>query len=217
MADQRERCLRAFRNGDKENALRLLSTVEQPEPVLVNWSAYWGWPDVCRQLVENYKLSPSDMAHIGGGCFMHRPLLLACGYDRVEVVKYLLTLPQIMLTVTEGEYGGGVGWSALEWACRDEHLSIIEVLVSEPSVHMPNYLPSDKFTVLSLLSRRMSVSTEFPITAYFPVFMAGNTAAGKTTLTKALLTKYSHSRHGGEMVTDVENLTAGICPSKCSV
>ena len=110
------------------------------------------------------------------------------------------------------------GWSPLEWACRYEDLSVIEVLVSKPSVHMPNHLPSDKFPVLSLLSRRMSGSTEFPITPYFPVFMAGNTAAGKSTLTKAMLEldPYNHSRHGGRMVTGVKTLTAGICPSKCS-
>ena len=111
-----------------------------------------------------------------------------------------------------------VGRSPLEWACRYEHLSVIEVLVSEPSVHMPDYLPSDKFPVLSLLSRRMSGSTEFPITPYFPVFMAGNTAAGKSTLTKAMLqlTQWDRSKHGGEMVTGVKTLTAGICPSQCS-
>ena len=109
-------------------------------------------------------------------------------YGRVEVVKYLLTLPPVMLIVNEGRFWWS--WyssSPLEYACRYEHLSVIEVLVSKPYVHMPNHLRSNEFPVLSLLSRRMSGSTEFPIKPYFPVFMAGNTAAGKSTLTKAML------------------------------
>ena len=211
MADLRQRCERAFRDGRKEDALTLLSKVEQPDPDLVFYSAGHGWLDVCRHLVEDYHLSPSYQ--YGG----YRPLHYACMYGRVEVVKYLLTLPPVMLTVNERDGGVGFGYSALEWACRGEHLSVIELLVSEPSVHMPNRLLSNKFTVLSLLSRRMSGSTEFPITPYFPVFMAGNTAAGKSTLTKAMieLTQPTYSRHGGEMVTGVKTLTAGICPSQC--
>ena len=112
-----------------------------------------------------------------------------------------------MLTVNERD-GGGYGYSALEWACRREHLSVIKVLISEPSVHMPNRLLNNKFTVLSLLSGRMSGSTEFPITPYFLVFMTGNTAAGKTTLTKVM--QHGYFRHGDKMVTGVKTLTAGM-------
>ena len=221
MADLRDLCLHAFRVGPKEGALRLLSKVEQPDPHLVHFSAMWGWLDVCRQLVENYNLSPTKEATIYiGGIYYFKPLHLACLHGRVEVVKYLLTLPAVMLTVNEGRGGwyGDRGSSPLELACRREHLSVIEVLVSKPSVHMPDDLTSDKFPVLSLLSRIKSGSTEFPITPYFPVFMAGNTAAGKSTLTKAMLEVCINgcSRHGGRMVTGVKTLTAGIYPSQCS-
>ena len=214
MTDLRELCQSAFCDGRKEDARRLLRNVQQPDPHLIHWSAWHGWTDVCQQLVEWYWLSPSNEEDIFGNGVIFRPLHLACEYGRVEVVKYLLTLPPVMLTVNECD---GRGWSALVCACKYEHLSVLELLVNEPSVHMPTNLPSNKFTVLSLLFRRMSGSTEFPITPYFPVFMAGNTAAGKTTLTKAMLqlTQYSHSRHGGEMVTGVKTPTAGICPSQC--
>ena len=212
------RCLRAFQDGRKEDALRLLSKVEQPDPQLVHYAARNGWQDLCQQLVENYNLSPSDEADIDGDGVMYRPLHMACMYGRVEVVKYLMTLPPVMLTVNEGIGVGNGGWNAIEWACRREHLSVLELLLNKPFVHIPNYLPSNKFTVLSLLSKRMSGSTEFWIGPYFPVFMAGNTAAGKTTLTKAMLqmTQYSHSRYGSKKVTGVKTLTAGICPSQCS-
>ena len=206
MADLRERCWHALREGHKEDALRLLSKIDHPDPHFVDYAAKHGWQDVCRQLVENYNLISSDQIH------WYRPLHLACEYGRVEVVKYLLTLPPVMRTVNQRV---GYDGSAIELACRGGHLSVIKVLVSEPSVHMPNDLPSDKFAILSLLSRIRCGSTEFPIRPYFPVFMAGNSATGKTTLTKAvlLLTEYSSPMR---MVTDVKTLTAGICPSKCS-
>ena len=213
MADLRELCWRAFRVGHKEDALTLLLKVEQPDSKLVHLSAYRGWKDVCRQLVENYNLSPTDKADVFG--IVWRPLHWACEYNRVEVVKYLLTFPSVLLTVNERD-GGGL--NALEQACYGEHLSLIEVLVNEPSVHIPCHLHSEKFSVLSLLSRIISGSIEYRITPYFPVFMAGNTVAGKTTLTKAILqlTQYRYSIHGREIVTGVKTLTAGICPSQCS-
>ena len=220
MADLREPCRLAFASGRKELALRSLAQGQQPHPHVVHWAARHGWHDLCRQLVESYNLSPSDKAAIFIGGVMCRPLHLACAYGRVEVVKYLLTLPPVMFTVNERD-GDGVGvgaWSAIEWACRFEHLPVLELLLNEPSVLMPSHLHSDDFFVLSLLSRRISWSTEFPVKSYFPIFMAGNTAAGKTTLTTAMLqlTQFSHSRHGDKMVTGVKTLTAGICPSRCS-
>ena len=119
MADLGVLCLRAFEDGHKEDALRLLSKVNQPDPKLVHWSAMNGWQDVCCQLVENYNLSPSYKAAIFGYGVMYMPLHLACEYGRVEVVKYLLTLPSVMLIVNECD-GVGVGRSALELACRYE-------------------------------------------------------------------------------------------------
>ena len=214
MADLTKQCWRAFEHGNKEDALRLLPKVQQPDQHFVHYATWHGWRDVCQQLVEKYQLSPSNEADILGG--RDRPLHLACSSGRVEVVKYLLTLPSVLLTVNECD-GGGL--SALDLACTHEHLSVIKLLLKEPLVRIPNHhLLSDKFSVLSLLCRRVIWSTEFPCRSYFPVFMAGNTAAGKTTLTKAMLqlTQYNRSRHDGETVTGVKTLTAGICPSQCS-
>ena len=65
-------------NGRKEDARRLLSQVQQPHPHCVHWAADHGWQDLCRQLVENYNLSPSDEADIFGDGSMYRPLHRAC-------------------------------------------------------------------------------------------------------------------------------------------
>ena len=221
MAGIRRLCLRAFRDGHKEEALRLLAQIQQPDQQLVHRAAYQGWLDLCQQLVENYKLSPSAKAEIFGD--VYRPLHLACEYGRVEVVRYLLTLPSVLLTVNERDGGDG-GLSALDLACKYEHLSVLELLLSEPSVHLPrDYLHTKNFAVLSFLSKKLLWSTQFFVMSYFHVFMAGNTASGKTTLTKAMVKKaeYSFSRFipgniESEMISKVKTLTAGICPSQCS-
>ena len=212
MADVSEQCLCAFEDGRKEDALMLLSKGKQPEQELVSWAAFHGWQDVCQELVKCYGLSPSDALEFFGGS---RPLHLACRMGRAQVVSYLLTLRSVVLTVNEDD---GYGQSALDRALYSEDLTVIELLMREPSVKSKpkQYLPSHQFAVLSLLSTMINWSTEFPIRPYFHVFMAGNTAAGKTTLAHAMLkmTDLYSSSHGG-WVSGVETLTAGICPMKC--
>ena len=89
--------------------------------------------------------SPSDKTDIFGGDVC-RPLHLGCVYGGVEVDKYLLTFSSVLLSVDE--WDGSVfvaGWGALDWACGHEHLSVLELLLNEPSVLVLNYLPSHKF------------------------------------------------------------------------
>ena len=213
MAVLREKCWCAFAYGHREDALILFQKldIDQLHQDLVYWAVKHGWVDIVQELVEKHHLSPSEKVDSIGG---QRPLHKACMMGSVEMVKYLLTCPSVLLTVNE-EYGDR---SALDLACGNAHLSVIELLLKEPSVHMPNkQLHSDDFAVLSLLSTKMKWSTEFPIMPYFPVFMAGNSAAGKTTLTEAML-QLSHPSLSGHdrMVSAIKTLTAGICPSQCS-
>ena len=148
MANQCNRCWGAFYDGNKEDALRLLPKVQKPEQEFVFLEVENGWDDDCQQLVESYHLSPSDRSAF----VEYRPLHLACMSGRVQVVKYLLTLPFVMLTIIERDDDGT---SALDCACSWEHLPVIKLLLREPSVHMPNHLFSHKFPILFLLSTRM--------------------------------------------------------------
>ena len=218
MADVREQCLRAFIHGDKEVAQQLLARVPDPQTLresynrtLVHRAAIHGWHDICQILVEQHHVNPSDKDD-------HEcsPLHCACRNGRAQTVQYLLSLPTVMDTVNDEEHV--FGRSALELACGGAHLSVLEVLLREPSVQMPTKrIRSNDFAVLSLLATRIQWSTEFPIQPYSRVFMAGNSAAGKTTLTTALLSLDIHSpvSHDG-LVTGVKTLTAGICPTQCS-
>ena len=207
--DISEQCLCAFRYCQKEDALRLLPKVQQPHQDLVLYAAKHGWHDILQDLIENYYLSSTDKGVIFS---RHGPLQIACAYNRAEVVKYLLTFPSVLLTVNDEDDDG---MSALDHACYSVCPAAIEMLLTEPSVCMPNKkLYNHRFAILSLLSSKMNWSTELYINLHFPVFMAGNSGAGKTTLTTVMkrLTEYRYS----DPVSEVKTLTAGICPTRCS-
>ena len=219
MGNVTERCLRAFEDG-QEDVLKLLPKVDQPQTVkddgnqtLVHFAAWHGWHSVCRTLVEDYHLNPAEKDDHG-----LTPLHLACRRGHAQVVKYLLAFPTVLLTVNDEDH---IGDSALDRTCAYGHLPVVEILVQEPFVKMPTKnLPSAKFSVLSLLSSRIEWSTQFTMRPYFTVFMAGNSAAGKTTLATAIvnldpISSSSSSRHCG-LVSGVKTLTAGICPTQCS-
>ena len=219
MADVAERCLDAFEWGQKEEALRLLPKVHQPQNVksshgftFIHWAAFRGWHDVCQILVEKYHLNPADKNDDE-----YTPLHFACMEYEAQVMEYLLSLPTVLLAVNDEDIEGQ---TALDWACSCPYLPMIEKLVREPSVHMPTeHLPSHNFGVLSLFSSRMEWDTEFPIRPSFRVFMAGNSAAGKTTLTTVMvkLTEFLYtSPRLDDLVTEVKTLTAGVCPTPCS-
>ena len=217
MADVRKQCLRAFFNGQKEVARKLLPTVPHPQSLadpgnwtVVHYAAMHGWHDICQLLVEQYNMCPTDKDVYGWSPF-HR----ACWCVSATVVSYLLSLPTVLPTINDGDMNG---WSGLDYACYHEHLPVIQILLKEPSIIMTsNKLPSHNFAVLSLLSNRIKWSTKFDIEPYSRVFMAGNSGAGKTTLTTAMLSLDSSSciSHKGQVAV-VKTLTAGICPSKCS-
>ena len=136
-------------------------------------------------------------------------------HGSATVVSYLLSLPTVLPTINDKDV---YGRSALDLACINEHLPVIKLLLRQPSIIMPtNKLWSRNFDVLSLLSDRMEWSTEFDIEPYSRVFMAGNSGAGKTTLTTAILSldPRSNVSHDGQ-VSGVKTLTAGICPTQCS-
>ena len=132
------------------------------------------------------------------------------------MVSYLLSLPTVLPTINDKYVDG---WSVLDYGMLlFKHLPVIKLLLRQPSIIMPtNKLRSRNFDVLSLLSDRVEWNTEFDIEPYSRVFMAGNSGAGKTTLTKAILSldPSSDVSHDGQ-VSGVKTLTAGICPTQSS-
>ena len=91
-----EECLDAFRYGKKEEALKLLPKLSNPETVidsywdsstLMHHAARHGWGDVCKLLVEKYNCEPTAVN------YRHwSPLHFACWGGKENLVKYLITL-----------------------------------------------------------------------------------------------------------------------------
>ena len=229
MTDVEKKCLRAFENGEKEKAARLLTEVEHPQRIkdgfgqsLVHFAAKNGWQDICKLSIEHYHCGAAD--EDAGG---KRPLHCACAYGQVGVVNYLIKHPTVITTANDKSdwlflVSGVCVGNALDMACSKGHLPVVKELLKLPYIRMPtDHLYSNKFAVLSLLNSKMEPSAEFPVRPRFPVFMTGNSGAGKTTLTTAMqqlsydiLLDSSHPIDKG-MVSGIKPLTAGICPATC--
>ena len=199
MADVKEKCLLAFKNGDKEKVIKLLPKIQQPQNTtffsfgcnnctLVHLATRWGWDDVCQLLVETYHCDPTAK-----GEWQRSPLHWACNFGHVRMVNYLLRLPNVTKTINDKDM---LGYTPLYLACTRARLEVIEALLRVPSI-------------------AIEWKTEYFIGPYFNIFMTGNSGAGKSTLAALLveLTQYSPSRHG--KVSGVKTLTAGVCHMQC--
>ena len=228
MAKILKKCVHAFRNGNKEVAWQSLREVDQPNALvdcdswdmgLIHHAAKHGWSDICRILVEKYHCDPLAVDREGA-----TPLRWACDVGSVPTVEYLLSLPKVMMTVNDRD---GNGDTPLHSACKFGHLPVIEVLLSHPSVsitEMDAYglmpiecLTKFNYAILNEFSRKgIDWDTNVFVQPYFNVFMAGNTEAGKTTLTHTLeeLTLDIPSQHG--RVSGVKADTAGVSSTQCT-
>ncbi len=87
-------CLRAFADGNREDAQRLLKQVQQPKLLkdekdgagLVQWAANRGWLDVVKVLIEEYYFDPM-CEDKQGKTLLH----YACQGSHLNLVKYLIT------------------------------------------------------------------------------------------------------------------------------
>ena len=220
MADVSEKCLLAFKYGDKNKVIELLPKMQQPQNTtfrfldwgscaLVHLAAFHGWDDMCQILVETYHCDPTAKNDE-----QRSPLHLACRYDHVRVVDYLLRLPNVTRTINDNDIDGH---TPLYYACKYAHFEVLEALLRVPSIAIPTEdLTYFKFSVVSVLaSRRDWWKTECFILPYFNIFMTGNSGSGKSTLATLLveLTQGIPSQHG--KVSGVKTLTAGVCHMQC--
>ena len=221
-------CLDAFFTGNKEEVLKLLPKLHSPETVvdsrdpwkgctLLHYAACNGWEDVCKLLVERCKCDPTSVNHFGD-----RPLHMACRLGKGAVVKYLISLPSVLRGINAKNV---LGTSPLHWACICNHYGVIEILLESNSVnlteennqkHTPlEYLFKDGYSALSRVADKIDWSTQVSVKSFFSVFLVGNSAAGKSTLVAAMLelTRYTPTQHG--LISNVEELTAGVVPTQC--
>ena len=147
--------MEVFAHRDKEQALQLLSSVNQPNTIrstddfgdlpsgstLLHYAARRGWSDVCRTLVEQYQCRVDETDDAGSNA-----LHTACVFGEVAVVKYLLTLRSVLANI----------------AARDRHGRTPLERVT-----------ANKYEVLSLFASLVDSRMELPVDAFFNIFMLG--------------------------------------------
>ena len=87
------KCWRAFKNGEKEEAIRLLAFVNNPRRLkdndhttILHWACYHGWIDIVMKLINEYQfhLKYRD-------CYNNTPLHYACSQNRnLHIKRYLI-------------------------------------------------------------------------------------------------------------------------------
>ena len=228
MAGVEKECLDAFCFGKKEEALKLLSKLPSPEtitdsrdfwkgPTLVHHAARHGWEDVCKLLVEKYNCQPTTVDDGG-----YSPLHVACFSGKKAVVKYLLSLPSILRRTNDKN---NFGRTPLHLVCFWRKIAIVEILLE---TNLANVAEEDEFgltpfeflsecgyNVLSGVANKIDWSTQLKVGSFFNVFLVGNTAAGKSTLAATMLelTRVDPTQHG--RISNVQELTAGVVPTRC--
>ena len=87
-----EKCLRAFENGEKEEAIRLLPVVVNPrrlkdykQRTILHWACYHGWIDIVMKLINEYQFSTKCRDF-----YNNTPLHDACGNGDIEMIRYLI-------------------------------------------------------------------------------------------------------------------------------
>ena len=187
MEDVARTCYNAFLRRDKEMVLRILPIVSSPGGIV-------GYND---------------------NTLLHRA---ACnGWDDIcLLLMETYGCPPITLD--------SVGQSPLHCACSAGHSSVIALFLSKTSLRLTDkdvdgitpfhYLSKHPSAMLQLASV-VNWDIEFPVSPLFKIFMTGNSAAGKSSLTAVMeeLANPTHSKHG--LVTGVKPLTAGVHTAKC--
>lgn len=114
-------------------------------------------------------------------------------------------------------------------ACQSGCVSVVSHLLSLPDINPApqnyyNQTPielvhpylSSRTMILQLFERFKSCRTNFPIQSYTKVFLCGNTAVGKSSLTRVIIVRSENkpdaAYNPSEVVTGVTLLTAGIEP-----
>ena len=151
-------CVRAFKQGNQQDATRLLPYTRNAAFVrittsvshvgyllagclvsLLHLAAYHGWVDVVDDLIAKYKCG----ANWKDSCGL-TPMHYAASRGHVAIVRYFINNQNCDPVAQDN-----ADWTALHYACRNGHLGVTQYLVSE--LHCdPSFVNSSGSTSLHL-------------------------------------------------------------------
>ena len=130
-------CIEAFKQGNKQDAERLLPLIRHPADIwttafsipgvwyaelvsLLHLAAAQGWMDIIIDLITKYKCDTNCKDKDG-----HTPLHYAAIKGSLEVVKYFINKQTCDPMVRDND-----GITPLHYACQYNHLNIVQFLIS---------------------------------------------------------------------------------------
>ena len=158
MVDLQQRCTAAFKQGDHDEAGRLLPEIQKPQDIvtefylagtkttttnvtLLHLAAYHGWLDNIKTMKEYFKRNYTDS---NGST----PLHYAAAGDSFAVIDYLITELDYDHTTCTPNNDGAL---PLHIACRNGHLNATKYFITEQNCD-PNYQDRDGWTLLHYAS-----------------------------------------------------------------
>ena len=121
-------CLKAFQDGQKEEAVRLLSLAvdlhnltDSTGRTVLHLACYHGWTEVVMKLINDYRFDPTctDMAG-------NTPLHTACRHGDMKLVRYLISEYRCDLMFKNNK-----GNTSLHIGCRYGDIEMVRYLSSE--------------------------------------------------------------------------------------
>ena len=214
-------CVEAFRQGNKQDAARLLPQIGQPAAdtsTLLHLAAQHGWVDVVIDLITKYKCDTNYKDFHG-----RIPLHYAASNNHLEVVRYFIN-EQHCDPMTRDNNGD----TPLHIACNHSHIRIVQYLLSTGKAdplaknkygRTPMYFASrhdNNNDLLKLFQSFSQCERDFPVHTYTKLVLTGYSGTGKTTISQLILllaneTGFLSALSSGR-VPNIECLTAGIIP-----
>ena len=131
----KKECAKAFFEGNKQDAERLLPLIRQRDIVriavssrLLHHAAQHGWLDIVIELATKYKCDVHCKDEAGA-----TPLHWAGQYSQLEITKYLINEHQCDLMAKDSEH-----WIPLHYVCYGGNLEITRYLISEACCKNPS-------------------------------------------------------------------------------
>ena len=224
-----EECLRAFIDGRKEEAIKTLPFVVNPDDIkdyymqtILHWACYHGWIEIVIMLISEYQFDPMCRDNAG-----NTSLHMACRQkENLSMSQYLIDECRCDPMSKNND-----GNTALHVVCRYSPpcLPVIEYIVSTGKIdplsknklgQTPLMLVDQTFkeNVKAVFAKFGRIQISHPVNSYVNVVLLGNPGVGKSTLAQVIIQRasgvFASIRGLFQYVKGVEFYTAGIIPSK---